>query len=224
MTMKTPACIKKIISEKEMAKTFLIFYAVGFLLFCIPYTRSFFFSITPVSILLVVAALFWHHQKWNKSTIVVFSIIAVGSYLLEVAGVATGNLFGNYSYGATLGFRIFHVPLLIGLNWVYLIYASQAIMIKITRHVYLRIVGGATLMVAYDAVIECAAPPMQMWSFASSYPPIQNFVVWFLASLVFHSLLVICHVPVENKAARALFGIQFLFFNLITLYSVWLIR
>lgn len=224
MTMKTPVFIKKIVSEKEMTKTFLIFYAVGFLLFCIPYTRPFFFSITPVSILLVVAALFLHHQKWNRSTIVVFSIIAVGSYLLEVAGVATGTIFGNYHYGPTLGFRLFDVPLLIGLNWVYLIYASQAIMIRITRNLYVRIVGGASLMVAYDAVIECAAPSMQMWRFECFYPPIQNFIVWFLASLVFHSLLVICNVPVENKAARALFGIQFLFFTLVTLYSVWLIR
>lgn len=222
--MKAPAFIKKIVSEKEIAKTFLIFYAVGFLLFCIPYTRPFFFSITPISILLVVVAIFLHHKKWNQSTIIVFSIIAVGSFFLEVVGVATGTIFGNYGYGGTLGFQIFHVPLLIGLNWVYLIYASQAIITRITSNVYLRIIGGASLMVAYDAMIEFAAPPMQMWNFENFYPSIQNFMVWFLASLLFHYLLVTCNVSVNNKAAQALFGIQFLFFSLITLYSVWLIQ
>ena len=134
--MKLPVLIDKMVSEKELPTNFLRFYIVGFLLFAIPYTRALFFNITALSILLVVAAIFLHHKRWNMSTIVVFSVIAIGSFFLEVAGVATGTIFGHYSYDESLGVKLFDAPLLIGINWVYLIYASQAIIAKMTNNVF----------------------------------------------------------------------------------------
>lgn len=222
--MKLPALIDRMVSEKELPANFVRFYIVGFLLFAIPYTRTLFFHITALSILLVVAAILAHHKKWNVATIAVFAVIAIGSFFLEVAGVATGSIFGHYGYDGSLGIKLFDVPLLIGINWMYLIYASQAIVAKTTSNVLLRIVCGALLMVGYDAVIELAAPPMQMWHFDIFYPPIQNFTIWFLASLVFHALLIVFKVDVENKAARMLFGIQILFFGLIALFSILFIQ
>ncbi len=222
--MKLPVLIDKMVPEKELPTNFIRFYIVGFLLFAIPYTRALFFSITALSILLVVAAIFLHHKRWNMSTIVVFSIIAIGSFFLEVAGVATGTIFGHYNYDESLGVKLFDVPLLIGINWVYLIYASQAIIAKMTNNVLLRIFGGALLMVGYDSIMELAAPPMQMWHFDRFYPPIENFAIWFLASLVFHSLVVALKIDVDNKAARMLFGIQILFFSSIAVFSLFFIR
>lgn len=217
--MKLPELINKMLSEKELPANFVRFYAVGFLLFAIPYTRPLFFSIVALSILLVVLAMFWHHKKWTFTTIAIFVLIAVSSFFLEVAGVATGVLFGQYQYDGSLGIKLFDVPLLIGINWVYLIYASHAIVVKVCKNALLRIVGGALLMVGYDSVVELAAPPMQMWHFETIYPPIENFVVWFVASLVFHALLVVFKIEVENKVARMLFGIQILFFMLIAVLN-----
>ena len=79
-------------------------------------------------------------------------------------------------------------------------------------------------MVGYDSIMELAAPPMQMWHFDRFYPPIENFAIWFLGSLVFHTLVVACKIDVENKAARMLFGIQILFFGLIAVFSLLFIR
>lgn len=222
--MKLPAFIVRMVSEKELPANFLRFYTVGLILFAIPYTRTFFFNITALSILLVVAAVFVNHKRWNVATIALFSVIAIGSFLLEVAGVATGTIFGDYSYDGSLGIKLFDVPLLIGINWVYLIYASQAIVAKQTTNLLLRIIGGALLMVGYDSVIELAAPPMQMWHFDRFYPPVENFAVWFVASLVFHTLLVAFKVDVDNRPARILFGVQMLFFGLIALLSIFFIR
>ena len=45
--------------------------------------------------------------------------------LTEAIGVNTGLLFGTYEYGANLGFKIFGVPLIIGVNWTVLIIQLQ---------------------------------------------------------------------------------------------------
>ncbi|MBK7882949.1 MAG: carotenoid biosynthesis protein [Chitinophagaceae bacterium] len=40
---------------------------------------------------------------------------------VEIIGVKTGFLFGNYSYGIVLGPKIQSVPILIGINWFIII-------------------------------------------------------------------------------------------------------
>jgi putative membrane protein len=41
-------------------------------------------------------------------------------YLLEMFGVKTGRIFGEYIYGNNLGYKWNDVPLIIGLNWLML--------------------------------------------------------------------------------------------------------
>lgn len=214
----------KILSQQELPKNFLRFYAVGFLLFMLPVTRNLFFHITAISILLVIAAIFYHHERWTKACLFVFSFIAVSSFLIEMFGVNSGQIFGVYTYDIGLGLKINGTPLLIGINWVFLVYASQAIVSSKVHNPYARILGGSLLMVVYDSVMELAAPFMNMWHFNTCYPPIQNFVVWFLAALIFHSLFIAFKIPVNNKSAKALFWSQLLFFSLISLYSLIFIK
>lgn len=215
---------KKMLSEEEIAKTFLRFYAVGLLLFMIPYTRMLFFSITAITLLLVISCIVYHFKRWNKSTVFVFAFIALSSFFLEVVGVNSGSLFGHYQYDISLGWKLWNTPLIIGLNWVFLVYASQSIVSEWTHKAYLKIIGGASLMIAYDLIMELAAPHMQMWHFESFYPPLENFATWFVAGLFFHSLLVVFKISVANNAARALFWIQMLFFALISIFSLLFIR
>lgn len=212
------------ISEEELPKTFLRFYFVGLLLFIIPYTRGLFFSITALTLLLVIGCILYNHKKWNKSTILVFTFIALSSFFLEVAGVNSGVLFGEYQYDVSLGLKLWNTPLIIGLNWVFLVYASQSIISRLTDNAYLKIIGGASLMIGYDLILELAAPPMQMWHFKMFYPPVENFVTWFVAALFYHTLLVSFNISVDNKSAGALFWIQMLFFAIISIFSLLFIQ
>jgi putative membrane protein len=52
---------------------------------------------------------------------------------LEVVGVKTGLIFGEYKYGSTLGIKLFEVPLIIGFNWVFVILGSISISRLITK-------------------------------------------------------------------------------------------
>lgn len=189
------------------------------MLFAVPYSRELFISITSITLLLVVAIVFYFHQHWNTKTIIVFGNIMLLSFLLEMIGVSTGKLFGNYQYDNGLGIKLFNTPIIIGLNWLFLVYASQSIASKISQKSISKIIIGATLMVFYDLLMEWVAPTMNMWHFTTPYPPIANFVTWFLAAFAFHTFLVTNNINVENKAARSLFWIQMGFFLIIALFN-----
>ena len=205
---------------KKIPLYFIVFYIVGLILFAVPYTRELFISITSITLLLVVAAIvFYFHKHWNSKTIAIFGIIMLLSFLLEMIGVSTGRLFGNYHYDNGLGLKLFDTPIIIGLNWLFLVYASQSIASKMSQKSTLKILIGATLMVLYDLLMEWVAPTMNMWHFTTPYPPIENFVTWFLAAVAFHTLLVTNKINVENHSARSLFWIQMGFFLIIALFN-----
>lgn len=209
----------KLLSAKEIGLTFLRFYAVGFLLFVLPFTRELFISLIAISLLLVIGVVLYKHREWNYKTVLYFLFIAVSSFFLEMLGTTTGKIFGTYFYDRGLGIQLNHTPLIIGLNWVFLVYASHDIAERYTAKPYLRVLMGAAFMVIYDVVMEWVAPVMQMWHFDTGYPPFANFLTWFITALVFHSGMELLHIHTRNFAARVLFLIQILFFLAIGLFS-----
>lgn len=222
--MSFTSIIHKLVSEDELPKNFFRFYGVGLLLFVLPPTRPLFVHITALSILLVLMAVFYHHKRWDFKTICLFVLVVVSSFFIEARGVASGLLFGNYQYDSGLGIKLFHTPLIIGVNWLFLVYASNSIATRITNKALYKILLGAILMVGYDMLMELAAPPMNMWHFDSFYPPMENFIMWFVVSCLFHTLFVIFRIDTDNMPARALFWIQTLFFTVIGLYSIAFIK
>ncbi len=203
------------IPEKKIIRFFLIFYFVGLLLFSFEASRSWFFMVTPFSLLLVTALMLCFHRGFHRKTILAFASVFVISFLVEFAGVSTGKLFGNYIYLSALGPKIGNVPLLIGVNWILLVYSSNAIMTYFTNNPALKIFGASGLMVLYDFVLEMVAPVMQMWSFHGRYPPLKNFIGWLVLALLFHGLFLVLKVETKNRPARWLFFIQLVFFVLI---------
>ena len=216
--------LKELISRDGLPFTYAIFFAVGLVLYLFSVTRQLFILITPGTLLLVAVSAFYFHKEWNgKTVLVLFSIFTV-SMLVEIIGVATGRLFGVYNYNPSLGIRIAGVPIIIGINWVVLIYASNAILSKITTNRILIITGASVLMVAYDLVLEQAAPLMNMWKFHNDFPPLRNYLMWFLLSLLFQFIIVLFNLNTNNKPARALFIIQIFFFLIVVIYSLFFIR
>lgn len=191
----------------------ILFYAVGITGFVIPQTHSFFKTLTPFALLLSAGFLALFHQpKFNLKTIVVFSAIFIVSFLAELIGVQTGLIFGDYIYGNSLGIKIMGTPLMIGLNWVMLVYCTKIIAGKITTNAVLNSLLGAGLMVGYDFVLERAAPKLGMWSWGGDVIPLQNYLAWFVFALLFHVLIKLTKVEFRNPIAKAVFIIQFLFF------------
>ncbi|MEE4286708.1 MAG: carotenoid biosynthesis protein [Mariniphaga sp.] len=163
--------------------------------------------------------LIWFHQpKFTKKMLVVFGIIFIFSFLVEAIGVKTGLIFGEYIYGNGLGLKLFETPLMIGLNWLMLIYCTQIIAERISEDQTIRLFFAPFLMVIYDLVLEQAAPLLGMWSWAGGKIPVQNYVAWYLLAFLFHLLLQKTKTEFSNKLAIPVFVIQFLFFVVLVLY------
>lgn len=206
--------IKYLINE-GIPIIFIAIYFVGLVLFFIPFTRDLFILITPYTLVLVTVAIFSHHKEWNAKTIAVLVGIFILSTVIEIIGVATGELFGEYEYGKGLGFKMANVPVIVGLNWIFLAYASNGIVSKYTSKNVLIILGAASLMLVYDIILEKAAPLMDMWVFSENSPPANNYAMWFLLALLFNVVLQVFKVRTINTPARWLFFSQLVFFSII---------
>lgn len=211
--------ITKYLVNEGLPMTFVVFYCVGLALYFTPITNDIFMLSTPYTLVLVAVAIFSHHKEWNLKVISVFAGIFILSFITEIIGVATGRIFGTYAYGQGLGVKIADVPIIIGLNWVFLTYASNSIVSKYTSKNIPIIVGAALLMVLYDILLEKVAPLMDMWLFSKNEPPVSNYAVWFLLALVFNWAIQKFKIDTQNSPARWLFFIQFCFFVIIAIQN-----
>ena len=197
---------------RYMVLFLIIFYAVGFAGLSIPATRPFFVHLTPFALLLssLIIALF--HNKFSAKTILIFIFIYAASFVVELIGVNTGSIFGNYTYGHGLGPKLFNTPLIIGLNWLLLVYVSNSVMQRTDWNPIVKVFGASFLLLAYDVLLEQVAPLLAMWTFSESTVPIQNYVAWFLLALLFSLVINLLKINTKNRIAPIVFGIQALFF------------
>lgn len=197
----------------------IIFYSVGVFGTASEATRDLFISLTPLALLLSLAAIIAFHHPGNlKKEILFFTAIFSVSFLIEALGVNTGRVFGNYTYGVGLWIKILNTPLLIGINWVLLIYCTSIIADRLSAPVMVKILSSSALMVLYDLIMEQVAPAMNMWSFENGHVPVRNYIAWFILAALFHSLLKLAGIKIVNRIAPFVFYVQVFFFLILTIY------
>jgi bisanhydrobacterioruberin hydratase len=181
-------------------------------------TRSLFQNLTPLN-LLVTAGIIFHFEKEKTVQYFVFIIATfLIGFFAEVLGVKTGMIFGDYAYGETLGYKVFNVPLSIGLNWAILIYIAGIVSNKLFENFWLRISFGSIIMVLLDFLIEPAAIDFDFWTWNTPEIPIQNYIGWFMLSLMLNSLFQKLNFGKTNPLALKLLIIQFSFFAVLNLF------
>ena len=210
----------------NLAPWLAIFYAVGVAGMILPFSRDLFQLLVPFTLLMNVGLLLIYHGPVKGSFWWVAALIYVMGFVLEWIGVNTGLIFGDYAYGETLGPELGHTPLIIGINWLMLVYASLVITGRYLENRYFRITVAAAMMVVYDFALEPSAIYFDMWNWAGGPVPLQNYVAWFVIAFI---LLYLADrfrmVNRENKIAPALFFIQLVFFILLDIWifseKVW---
>jgi putative membrane protein len=173
-----------------------------------------FLPATPLIILVSAGLVILRYEKFRQSRFVAFAVIVVMAFLVEVYGVKTGNLFGTYSYGENLGWKLFGVPLIIGVNWAVLLMVAQQLTthyIVVNNRFFSAITVGI-LMTSFDLLLEVLAPILDFWSFIHmNYPPLQNFIAWFCVSFCF-GLFSFSHFRNQNGTAVLYGTAQLVFF------------
>jgi len=190
------------------------FYISGIIGLSIPMVRSYFQMLTPFTLILSLGILLLFHSGWNKS----FGLFAVTAMILgfgsEVMGIHTGFPFGNYEYGQTLGFKLFEVPLVIGINWLLLVYLTGNLFSKNLKNDWLAACLAALLMVAIDFLIEPVAVNLDFWSWERDIIPLSNYIGWFGVSFMIHLIFRKSRFFKGNKIS------SYLLINLVMFFAI----
>lgn len=192
----------------------IIFYTVGLIGLHTTY-RYYFLGLTPFNLLLSFACLYLSFKDYSLKKHVDILLIAVAGYAIEWIGVHTSLLFGHYSYGTVLGYKLDGIPLIIGLNWVLLTFTSTAIVHKWQVPLILKALIAGALMTGLDWILEPVAIRSGFWSWQDHAIPVYNYVCWMIFSSLF-SYWVLSRKSVEtNKVTLGLFVILVIFFAIL---------
>jgi putative membrane protein len=196
----------------------IVFHIVGLLGFIFSEYQDFFLSFVPFHLLLMAAILIANQKEFNKAFFLGMLTVMIGGFMVEVVGVATGAIFGNYSYGQTLGYKLADVPLIIGVNWFVLVFSIGAVLKKYFKHQRnFKSLLGAFILVLIDVLIEPVAVKYDYWSWVDSFVPLQNYVAWYIVSFILLRVYFELEFRKTNKVAATLLICQIVFFAVLNL-------
>ncbi|KOY52742.1 carotenoid biosynthesis protein [Polaribacter dokdonensis] len=195
--------------------------------------HDFFIDNTPLNLIISMLLVLYTHQKINKSLWFFFSACIFAGLTYEVIGINTGLLFGDYEYSSVMGYKIFGVPVLLGVLWFTTMYCVGILTYQVYNwlkvkynftisnqlEIHLLAIIAAFIAVFLDLFLEPVAIKLNFWQwFPYGEIPIYNYVCWFFGSLILQYLFVILKFNKQNKFAVYLFIIQLIFFITISLF------
>ena len=199
----------------------ILFHVVGFAGFLIPQLEQLFRLLVPWHLLLMLALMLITQRERGRGFFVFLFLIYVAGFIVETAGTNTGLIFGDYSYGATLGIKVFETPLMIGVNWILVIYSGGALLWQLgIKDAFKGAIAGAAMVTFLDYLIEPVAIHFDYWSWHGEPVPIQNYIGWFVFSALLFLLFYKLPFRKANIAAAVLFITQLLFFLALNIFAL----
>jgi bisanhydrobacterioruberin hydratase len=210
----------------------ILFHTIG-IVGLLYFDKDFFLRSTPFNLLLMFILLLWTQRQKNTYFFLFLSCCFIIGIAVEVIGINTGMLFGDYEYGDVLGYKVKGVPLLIGINWFIIIYCSgvciQTLLIKAIDRIAADtgkspmalkaisvIIDGATLAVFFDWVMEPVAVKLGYWTWRGDGSiPFFNYICWLVVSALLLTVFHFAKFDKQNKFAVNLLLIQLMFFVLL---------
>ena len=191
-----------------------ILHLVGGVALSMDSVKSIFLALTPFNLALTFGLLIWGNDDFSFNFFKVISVLFLIGFFVEVLGVYSGLLFGEYHYGKTLGFQFLEVPLIIGVNWVLLVVSSFAVSSYFVSNSILKVVFPSIIMVLIDLMIEPVAIRLDFWHWQAEIIPLQNYLMWFLVALSMNWILTFNRFKFNVKLGFGLLISQVLFFTL----------
>lgn len=202
-------------ANKKNISIFIIWLVhISGLLGMVFYDLDFFAGYTSLNLFLMSIILFANIKLNNKNQIFALLLIFLIGMLSEFIGVNYGLIFGEYIYGNNLGFKLFGVPFLIGLNWVILtVICANIVSFLIKNNSIIQIIIlGTLLMLFMDFVMEPIAPKLDLWKFKNLVVPTSNYIGWLIISILTQTIYNIQFKEKEFKLSFNLYTAIFLFF------------
>lgn len=188
-----------------------ILHLVGLLGFYGCFSIPHFEQLTPWHLLACFLLIVSHQPLRDVKEMVFLLFLYTSGFFIEWLGVYTGKIFGQYTYGNTLGFKLLDIPIIIGINWVIVVYACGSLAQKLTAPVFVKIIIGSSLMVVSDYFIEPFAMRYNLWQWKSTGVPVHNYLGWAACGIMMQALYFYLKIA-ANKVAIAIWMMQVLFF------------
>ena len=188
-----------------MKKTQTTTVALSLLMMLIGYfaytARDAYFSVIPILSLAVPAYFALLKTNFYKGLlfIVVLSIYATS---IEALSILTSFPYGVFNYNAQLGYKLFDlVPWTVSFGWVPLVIGSFALSSWIFKGRIYQFIGGVSLLVFSDLMIDPGAVLMRFWTWTEPgiyYSiPFTNYLGWIFSSTI-GGLLLFWMLPPKN--------------------------
>lgn len=173
--------------------------------------QEWFLSKTAFNLFLQLGLLVWVFPIKRLKNFLLFLTLFLLGMGLEIVGVQTGFLFGEYSYGSNLGITVYGVPLIIGCNWAVLVFTGATLSNLVSQNIWIKSLIGASLMILLDIPMELVAPHFDYWTFVG-HVPVFNFLCWFVIGFFMHVLVHFFRLKGSTEYSVHLYASQFLFF------------
>ncbi len=209
----------------------IFFHAIGLIGMFI--NKDFFVSLTAINLLLMLGLLIYTQKKISTGFVLFFVCCFVTGVAVEIIGVNTGNLFGDYTYSKMLGVSFKNVPLIIGVNWFIIMYCCGILVHTILGEISLKlqqmtrmpvpalkvisiISDGAMVAVLFDWIMEPAAVKLGYWKWLGDGDiPSYNYLSWLGVSTILMAAFALLKFDKQNIFAINLLLTMATFFMLI---------
>lgn len=197
-------------------KYFLIFYILFFVGIAGHFSEKYFelmLNLTPFILLLTgIAALVMSGSLKSGKFLIWFVTAFIITVIIEIIGVKTGKIFGEYSYGNVLGYKLFGVPMIIGFNWLFVILGAFSISNLFSRNTFAIVLISSILATAFDYLLEPVAVKLGYWNWADAKIPFQNYAAWFFITMAAVSALTFFKIKASSEVFLHYFIAQTIFF------------
>lgn len=199
--------------QKVAVVLFLIIELVGFWGILSPEWHERFVSMTPVNLVFMLLVLLLLQETYHRAEVLWMALVFLVGYFIEVLGVSTGVIFGEYSYGEGLGFKLLDVPPTMGINWLLLCYTTVRLVKELRTNKVVKALTASLIMVGLDFVMEPVAIAFDFWSWEGGLIPFQNYVAWLVIAFGLNLIWFSLKTNSVNNFSMWLFTYLIVFFT-----------
>ncbi len=175
--------------------------------------------LTPFVLLLSGGLVLFSLELQNNKPLAIWLIAGfLFTMIIEILGVKSGLIFGNYYYGYVLGVKLFGVPVIIGINWIMIIWGGIGIGNIAGSSIFSKSFLAAFMILVFDLILEPVAMKLSYWHWQGGIIPLKNYSIWFLIGFFLSFGYFRANIKIKTDLPIALFVIQIFFFILINLF------
>jgi bisanhydrobacterioruberin hydratase len=156
-----------------------------------------------------------YHRKRDFVNILYFCGVATAGFAFELTASHTDMIYGNYSFGKSLGLSVSGVPYAIGLYWLVLTLCSGCFAAKLKiNSSNLRAVIAAVLQTGMAILIFQVATKLDFWNISLSNESMIRFALVNLTfSFILQYLFIKMKVSTQNRIAVYAYLLLIVFFG-----------